>query len=406
MKLPINNIEQRPFSLIKGLASAAVIMSLTACGADSINSIQGELENGETVNVGLSLNEDGDLVVSLNDDDDTNTPDVGNVETVNFGLSSDITVPPANVDGATGDAHIAVDTDTGAISGSVSVSGLTGNPTAAHIHSGAPGEAGPVVVGLESNEDGTVWSVPEGAALDADGIAQFSAGYLYVNVHTEANPAGEIRGQLANDSIPAPGSLTITMTNTSAYQPMTPPVVVLHNAPDTDNGMRLFYPGQPATEQVIAIAENGDNSLLVNTLGYLQDQGRASTFGVGFADPTNPGPLLPGMTATLDLDLASEDQVLSLVSMVVCTNDGFSGVNAHTLSADASETFMVPIYDAGSETNVLALDYWVPPCGTDSNITDDENGAVMLHPGQSGSENPIFDFAPDTRLLEVTITRN
>lgn len=165
-------------------------------------------------------------------------------------------------------------------------------------------------------------------------------------------------------------------------------------------------PGQPAAEQVIAIAESGDNSPLVNTLGYLPDQGRASTFGVGFADPANPGPLLPGMTATLDLDLASEDQVLSLVSMVVCTNDGFSGVNAHTLSADASETFMAPIYDAGSETNVLALDYWVSPCGTDSNIADDENGAVMLHPGQSGSENPAFDFAPDTRLLEVTITRN
>jgi hypothetical protein len=112
------------------------------------------------------------------------------------------------------------------------------------------------------------------------------------------------------------------------------------------------------------------------------------------------------MTASVDIDLASDDQVMSLDSMVVCTNDGFSGVNSHTLSADESETFMVPIYDAGSETNVLALDYWVPPCGSEANMTDDENGAVMLHPGQSGSENPNFDFAPDTRLLEVTITRN
>ena len=73
---------------------------------------------------------------------------------------------------------------------------------------------------------------------------------------------------------------------------------------------------------------------------------------------------------------------------------------------DTTETFLVPIYDAGSESNVLMLDYWVPPCGSDANMTDDENGAVALHPGQSGSENPNFDFAADTRLLEVTITRN
>ena len=67
---------------------------------------------------------------------------------------------------------------------------------------------------------------------------------------------------------------------------------------------------------------------------------------------------------------------------------------------------MAPIYDAGSETNVLSLDYWVPPCGSDANVTDDENGSVTLHPGQSGSENPVFDFDAGTRYLEVTVTRN
>lgn len=263
-----------------------------------------------------------------------------------------------------------------------------------------------MVVALESNDDGSMWSVPEGAALDANGLAQFESGNLYINVHTEANPPGEIRGQLVEESTAAPGSITVTMTNTSQYQPMTPPVVVLHNAPDADNGMRLFYPGQPASDAIIAIAENGNNMPMVNQLGYLVEQGRASTFAVGFADPANPGPLLPGMTASVDLDLVSDDQVMSLVSMVVCTNDGFSAANGHTLSDDTTETFMTPIFDAGSETNVLDLDYWVPPCGSDANMSDDENGAVMMHPGQSGSENPNFDFAPGTRLLEVTITRN
>jgi len=140
----------------------------------------------------------------------------------------------------------------------------------------------------------------------------------------------------------------------------------------------------------------------------LTEQGSISASAVGFADPANPGPLLPGNTATVDLDLASEDQVITIVAMVVCTNDGFTAANSRTLSADASETFTTPIYDAGSETNVLTLDYWVPPCSPDGspNITDDENGSVTMHPGQSGSENPNFDFEPGTEFLEVTITRN
>jgi len=95
--------------------------------------------------------------------------------------------------------------------------------------------------------------------------------------------------------------------------------------------------------------------------------------------------------------------------MVVCTNDGFSGIDSQPLSADESTTVTLPIYDAGSETNVLSLNYWVPPCspdGASDNITDDENGSVTLHPGQFGSENRIFDFEAGSELLEVTITRN
>ena len=161
------------------------------------------------------------------------------------------------------------------------------------------------------------------------------------------------------ESVPTAGSLTVTFTNTSESQPMTPPVVVLHNAPNADNGMRIFELEQPARPQVIAIAENGNNGPLVELLGYLEDQGRATDYGVGFADPANPGPLLPGMTASVDLDLVSDDQVMSIVSMVVCTNDGFSGADSHTLSADTTETFFAPILDAGSETNVLMADYWV-----------------------------------------------
>lgn len=70
---------------------------------------------------------------------------------------------------------------------------LTGKAVAAHIHSGARGKAGPVIVPLcapcKSGARGS-------ANVDASVLNALEAGRGYVNVHTKRNPAGEIRGQL------------------------------------------------------------------------------------------------------------------------------------------------------------------------------------------------------------------
>ena len=197
------------------------------------------------------------------------------------------------------------------------------------------------------------------------------------------------------------GSYTFTFLNTSESQPMTPPVVILHNAPGSDNAIQFFEVGAPAIEQVIDIAEDG---VFMPLLEVAQGQIGAGTVGdAGAAPPEVGGPLTPGATSSITLTPTSPDQVVTIVTMVVCTNDGFTGVDSRPL---ASEQFMAPIYDAGSETNVLTLDYWVAPCGTETNITDDENGLITAHPGQSGSENPIFDFEAGTELLQVTVSFN
>ena len=192
---------------------------------------------------------------------------------------------------------------------------------------------------------------------------------------------------------------------------MTPPVVILHNAPNIENGIRIFDVGQPAIMELIAIAENGNNQPMVELIGFQQDAGAVSASAVAFADPDNPGPLLPGASATVNLDVETSDQVMTIVSMVVCTNDGFSGVESRAIPTDdaPTDTFTAPIYDAGSETNVLMLNYWVPPCSADGmsdNLSDDEAGSITAHPGQSGSENPDFDFTAGSQFLEVTVTRN
>ena len=99
---------------------------------------------------------------------------------------------PAVTTSASGSGTITV-ADDGAVSGSVQTSGVAG--TAAHIHVGAAGKNGPVIVPLTKGAEGA-WSVPAGAKLTPEQLKSYKAGELYVNVHSEANKGGEIRAQL------------------------------------------------------------------------------------------------------------------------------------------------------------------------------------------------------------------
>lgn len=105
-------------------------------------------------------------------------------------LAGDQEVPPVKSAG-TGSGMIAIGADK-SVSGSVTTTGIAG--TAAHIHEAAAGSNGPVAITLTKNGDS--YAVPAGAKLTDAQFASFQSGNLYVNVHTAANPGGELRGQL------------------------------------------------------------------------------------------------------------------------------------------------------------------------------------------------------------------
>jgi hypothetical protein len=109
---------------------------------------------------------------------------------VNVRLMGTNEVPPVQTS-ATGQGKITV-ADDGAISGSISTNGVAA--TVAHIHMGAPGMKGPPIVPLVKR--GETFELPAGAKLNAEQMKAFKAGELYVNVHSTAQPGGEIRGQL------------------------------------------------------------------------------------------------------------------------------------------------------------------------------------------------------------------
>ena len=109
---------------------------------------------------------------------------------VKVALSGDQEVPPVKAEGK-GSGTITI-ADDGAVSGSVTTTGVKG--TMAHIHQGAAGTNGPVIVPF--TKDGDTYKAPAGAKLTPDQMKEFKAGNLYFNVHTDANKGGEVRGQL------------------------------------------------------------------------------------------------------------------------------------------------------------------------------------------------------------------
>jgi hypothetical protein len=133
-------------------------------------------------------------------------------------LSGGAQVPPVVVAG-TGKATVTIAADENSISWVVTYSGLTGDPAAGHIHFGAATAAGPVMIPFAAvTPTGSTGTFAKGAYAGGAGLPADWAGVLkairdgnaYVNIHTAANPPGEIRGQLASTAAPATDIVPIT----------------------------------------------------------------------------------------------------------------------------------------------------------------------------------------------------
>jgi hypothetical protein len=116
----------------------------------------------------------------------------GITEKTSAALTGAQEVPPVSTS-ASGRSTISVASDQ-TVSGAVIVTGM--EPTAAHIHQGAMGANGPVIVPLARTAPMT-FSVPAGAKLSDAQYAALKEGKLYLNVHSAAHPGGEIRLQMA-----------------------------------------------------------------------------------------------------------------------------------------------------------------------------------------------------------------
>ncbi|GIV57285.1 MAG: hypothetical protein KatS3mg042_0198 [Rhodothermaceae bacterium] len=104
----------------------------------------------------------------------------------------------------------------------LTVTGLSGAITAAHIHNAPAGMDGGVVRTLTADFTGNtargLWSATDTEPLTDDLIREFAAGNLYFNIHTAANPAGELRGQIRPGEVVATAIEQLTDVVPGAYR--------------------------------------------------------------------------------------------------------------------------------------------------------------------------------------------
>ncbi len=167
----------------------------------------------------------------------------------------------------------------------------------------------------------------------------------------------------------------VTVTNITPGQPITPPLLVTHAR---DAG--FFTVGHESSEQLRQLAENGDAEPLVQSM----------TGGEGIFDivqgtvplvPANdPGQTDLAHSETFTISASGDHRYLSFASMLVCTNDGFAGIDSVRLPYYHEKTVYAKAYDARTETNTEDFADMVPPCQDAIGVSSDDEGTGASNP--------------------------
>jgi hypothetical protein len=202
---------------------------------------------------------------------------------------------------------------------------------------------------------------------------------------------GSIAGASAEARGGGLGTYRVTLINLTEGQPLSPPVALTHR-----NNLSVFEVGEEASDEIAAIAQDGNQSP-----GFSAFDGAP-----GVTDVVDVGtPLTPFGKQVGDFTFISQFEIeatrsdrLSLATMLICTNDGFTGVDGVRLPRQGSKVYLANAYDAGRELNTEASSDIVDPCSGlgPAPLAGDPNGnenvavesdprePIAHHPGISG----------------------
>jgi len=174
----------------------------------------------------------------------------------------------------------------------------------------------------------------------------------------------------------------VTLTNLTGGQPFSPPVAATHRP-----GLHMFQVGHLATDQLAAIAQDGNETPMFK----LFNGANGVTQAVDVGRPLTPhGRVVASFTDTVTFDItAHRGDRLSLATMLICTNDGFLGLDGVRLPDDEARTFFLVGWDAGRENNTERQQDIVEPCSV--------LGPVVLpgvHPSPNHDSGPGLTTTP------------
>lgn len=118
--------------------------------------------------------------------------EMAQAESFKVQLSGAQEVPPVQTAG-TGTADLTFDPSTRVVTWAITYSGLSGTATMAHFHGPADSK---IVIWLSQKGSPAESPIKGETTLSPEHAQLFAAGDLYINVHTQAHPGGELRGQV------------------------------------------------------------------------------------------------------------------------------------------------------------------------------------------------------------------
>ena len=201
---------------------------------------------------------------------------------------------------------------------------------------------------------------------------------------------GKYRGQV----------YSITVKNLTYGQIFSPPLAAAHKG-----NVSIFSAGKPASAGLELLAEDGAPTDRAAELS-------AAGAKVAINGGDTPAPILPGQSATFKLKAGKYHRYISIVGMLVTTNDAFFGLNGVDPRSSGG-TFRAVAYDAGTEVNDEDCNHIPGPPGGNGGNGDnglDENGVVHVHRGihlLSDGAGKVDASRDDWRnpVAEITIRR-
>jgi hypothetical protein len=185
--------------------------------------------------------------------------------------------------------------------------------------------------------------------------------------------------------------ITVENLTPAGSQPLSPVGTVVHH-----RRADVWSAGQPASAAVAAVAEDAGLPIFVDTY--------SKTPGVRSATVGGAAPIGPGATVSFEVEARPGDR-LSLVSMLVNTNDAFTGLDSVRLGRHTRE-YDVSAYDAGTEANNELPGFIPGPAGNSPGVRDPEGDVIRHHDGlgQSDGIDPAV-YGWDGPVAHIVVER-